>query len=194
MQKAQQRDAARQNKYAFRRNVFPAEAFGAYDISSRPVSPPGSRAGTTASSRQSSAPASPVTATFPGRSASAASTRANGVANGGSNGYASNPHAHSRDPSATRSECATPVEDEEDVAYMTIDEIINGTKATQGEGGFPGLMGLVNAYLNSLNVDLTTKCELRRYLDLIKLRAKGTSALSRGIALVHSAVCSEVDA
>lgn len=51
---------------------------------------------------------------------------------------------------------------------MTLDEIING----RGDS-FPGLMGVVNAYLNSLNVDVGTKCELRRYLDLIKLRAKG---------------------
>lgn len=52
---------------------------------------------------------------------------------------------------------------------MTIDEVING------RGDYPGLMGLVNAYLNSVNVDLATKCELRRYLDLIKYRAKGES-------------------
>lgn len=55
---------------------------------------------------------------------------------------------------------------------MTINEIING----KGDGdSFPGLMGVVNAYLNSLNVDVATKCELRRYLDLIKHRAKGIS-------------------
>ena len=53
---------------------------------------------------------------------------------------------------------------------MTIDEIING----KGDH-FPGLMGVVNAYLNSLNVDVGTKCELRRYLDLIKWRSKGES-------------------
>lgn len=49
-----------------------------------------------------------------------------------------------------------------------MDEIING----RGDS-FPGLMGVVNAYLNSMNVDVATKCELRRYLDLIKYRAKG---------------------
>lgn len=56
-----------------------------------------------------------------------------------------------------------------------MNEIINGR-----EEGFPGLMGVVNAYLNSLNVDLATKCELRRYLDLIKLRAKGECAMTEG--------------
>ena len=52
---------------------------------------------------------------------------------------------------------------------MTMDEVING----RGDGAFPGLMGVVNAYLNSLNVDVATKCDLRRYLDLIKWRARG---------------------
>jgi glutamate--cysteine ligase catalytic subunit len=61
---------------------------------------------------------------------------------------------------------------------MTLDEIING----RGEG-FPGLMGLVNAYLNGLNVDVGTKCELRRYLDLIKFRAKGESLSSLRICI-----------
>lgn len=179
MQKAQQRDAARQNKYAFRRNVFPAEpSGGAYDMSSRPVSPPGQRgtpSGTAASSRQSFAPSSATASTFvsagQGPQANGSATNING------NYYSHNPHA--RDPStSSRSECASPVEEEEDVAEMTINEIING------KGEFPGLMGLVNAYLNSLNVDLVTKCELRRYLDLIKMRARGEFSLSL--------VCSEI--
>jgi glutamate--cysteine ligase catalytic subunit len=55
---------------------------------------------------------------------------------------------------------------------MTMDEVING----RGDGAFPGLMGVVNAYLNSLNVDVATKCDLRRYLDLIKWRARGESS------------------
>lgn len=38
---------------------------------------------------------------------------------------------------------------------------------------FPGLLGLVNLYLNSLNMDVSTKCQLRKYLDLVKRRAKG---------------------
>ena len=58
----------------------------------------------------------------------------------------------------------------DDAIEMTLNEVINGKGET-----FPGLMGVVNAYLNSLNVDMATKCELRRYLDLIKYRAKGES-------------------
>lgn len=67
------------------------------------------------------------------------------------------------------SSCASLLEDETgpDVVEMTIDEVING------HDDFPGLMGVVNAYLNSINTDVATKCELRRYLDLIKMRAKG---------------------
>ena len=71
--------------------------------------------------------------------------------------------------------CSSPDEEEDggcEAVEMTLDEVING----RGEG-FPGLMGVVNAYLNSLNVDVATKCELRRYLDLIKYRAKGVFVL-----------------
>jgi len=71
---------------------------------------------------------------------------------------------------------------------MTLDEVING----RGDGDvFPGLMGVVNAYLNSLNVDVRTKCDLRRYLDLIKWRARGKyvtpAAWIRNFILKHPA-------
>ncbi len=60
-----------------------------------------------------------------------------------------------------------PVEDEYEL--MTINEIING----KADGGFPGLMPLVESYLDSVNVDVETRCELAQYLDLIKGRASG---------------------
>ncbi|KAI9812810.1 MAG: Zn finger-containing GTPase- Activating Protein for ARF [Thelocarpon impressellum] len=60
-----------------------------------------------------------------------------------------------------------PVEDEHEP--MTVDEIING----QGESGFPGLLPLVESYLSSVKVDVETRCELTRYLDLIRRRASG---------------------
>ncbi|CAO3685086.1 unnamed protein product [Umbelopsis vinacea] len=63
-------------------------------------------------------------------------------------------------------------EDEPDMdAYelMTMDEIINGKT-----GGFTGLIPLINSYLNSVNVDIETRCQLSRYLDLIKRRANGS--------------------
>lgn len=77
----------------------------------------------------------------------------------------SSPAAISRPPSPLG-----PVEDEYEL--MTINEIINGQQST--EGGFPGLIPLVESYLNSMNVDVETRCELARYLDLIRKRADGT--------------------
>lgn len=61
-----------------------------------------------------------------------------------------------------------PVEDEYEL--MTISEIINGCS----DGGFPGLIPLVESYLNSVNVDVETRCFLATYLDLIRKRADGT--------------------
>lgn len=61
-----------------------------------------------------------------------------------------------------------PVEDE--YSLMTIDEIINGQPSGTG---FPGLIPLVESYLNSMNVDVETRCQLARYLDLIRKRASG---------------------
>ncbi|RMZ78538.1 hypothetical protein DV737_g3831, partial [Chaetothyriales sp. CBS 132003] len=83
-----------------------------------------------------------------------------------------------------------PVESE--YGLMTIDEIINGppisstsTSAAADDGGgnnntnnsnkevFPGLIPLVSAYLNAMNIDVSTRCELARYLSLISRRASG---------------------
>ncbi|KAL2159694.1 hypothetical protein VTH06DRAFT_2263 [Thermothelomyces fergusii] len=85
-----------------------------------------------------------------------------------------------------------PVEDE--YRLMSINEIINGTayaKATAGNLGggdpsslagavdkdeedeFPGLIPLVESYLDSVNVDVDTRCRLAAYLDLIRKRASG---------------------
>ncbi|KAJ4306215.1 glutamate--cysteine ligase [Collariella sp. IMI 366227] len=79
-----------------------------------------------------------------------------------------------------------PVEDE--YRLMSVNEIINGTayaKATtpssNGNGAdehdddedFPGLIPLVESYLDSVNVDVVTRCRLATYLDLIRKRASG---------------------
>ncbi|KAJ6114450.1 hypothetical protein N7486_000228 [Penicillium sp. IBT 16267x] len=53
---------------------------------------------------------------------------------------------------------------------MTISDIINGC----ADGSFPGLIPLVESYLNSVNVDVETRCSLASYLDLIRKRADGT--------------------
>ena len=58
---------------------------------------------------------------------------------------------------------------EEEYEEMTVDEIINGSET----GDFPGLIPIVESYLDSVNVDVTTRCELATYLDLIRQRASG---------------------
>lgn len=75
--------------------------------------------------------------------------------------------AHGRDPTGAAAGFG-PVEDE--YSQMTIDEIINGTTGC----GFPGLIPLVESYLDSVNIDVDTRCRLARYLDLIRRRADGT--------------------
>lgn len=62
-----------------------------------------------------------------------------------------------------------PVESE--YALMTISEIVNGSAE---DGSFPGLIPLVESYLDSVNVDVETRCSLASYLDLIRKRADGT--------------------
>lgn len=62
-----------------------------------------------------------------------------------------------------------PVEDE--YTQMSICEIINGSGTPSG---FPGLIPLVESYLNSVNVNVETRCELATYLDLVRKRANGT--------------------
>ena len=82
-------------------------------------------------------------------------------ANGTDTSEASSPNQYSRSPTPIG-----PVEEEYEL--MTIDEVINGQV-----DGFPGLIPLVESYLNSVNVDVETRCELARYLDLIRKRASG---------------------
>lgn len=69
-----------------------------------------------------------------------------------------------------------PVDDEYEL--MSVDEIINGQAKIDGtgsgNGGFPGLIPLVESYLNSMNVDVNTRCEIAKYLALIRGRANGS--------------------
>ncbi|TKA68233.1 Glutamate--cysteine ligase [Cryomyces minteri] len=78
----------------------------------------------------------------------------------------STPNPFSRPPTPVG-----PVEDEYEL--MTINEVINGKTSADGDG-FPGLVPLVESYLNSVNVDVETRCELARYLALIQKRADGS--------------------
>ena len=99
---------------------------------------------------------------------------------------ASTPSTISRPPTPTG-----PVEDE--YRLMSINEIINGTayaKANpspadndnsndddddddEDDDFFPGLIPLVESYLDSVNVDVVTRCHLATYLSLIRRRASG---------------------
>ena len=86
-------------------------------------------------------------------------------------------HAHSTGTStpAEGSRPPTPVGPVEDeYEQMTINEVINGQQAVDGKECFPGLIPLVESYLDSMNVDVETRCDLARYLDLIRKRADGT--------------------
>lgn len=69
-------------------------------------------------------------------------------------------------PSTRPSTPVIPVEDEYE--QMTIDEIMNGSSR-----GFPGLVPIVESYLDGVNVDITTRCELETYIDLVRKRASG---------------------
>lgn len=82
------------------------------------------------------------------------------------------PRSGTNTPTISRPPTPTgPVEDE--YALMTIDEIINGSKP-DSDHDFPGLIPLVESYLDSMNVDVQTRCELAAYLDLIRRRADGS--------------------
>uniref|UniRef100_A0A8C6YYH7 Glutamate--cysteine ligase n=1 Tax=Nothoprocta perdicaria TaxID=30464 RepID=A0A8C6YYH7_NOTPE len=58
--------------------------------------------------------------------------------------------------------------DTEEYALMSIDTIINGK-----EGFFPGLIPILNSYLENMEVDVDTRCTILNYLKLIKKRASG---------------------
>lgn len=90
------------------------------------------------------------------------------VRSNGTSGTTTPAYQPSRPPTPTG-----PVEDEH--SLMTIDEIINGHSGDSSieNPAFPGLIPLVESYLNSVNVDVETRCELARYLELIRKRASG---------------------
>ncbi|KAI1085042.1 GCS-domain-containing protein [Whalleya microplaca] len=74
----------------------------------------------------------------------------------------------STSPQTSRPQTPTgPVEDE--YTLMTVDEVINGSD----EHDFPGLIPIVESYLDAVNVDVQTRCDLAIYLDLIRKRASG---------------------
>ncbi|KAH8119161.1 glutamate-cysteine ligase catalytic subunit [Phellopilus nigrolimitatus] len=129
MQTAQKRDAARADKFYFRKNVF-------------------------------------STQTSPSATSSACS-----VDDAGLNGSAKPKEKKLRNcfpiPPRTNGIPRGPVEAEYE--RMTLEEIMLG-KGNE----YPGLIGLVRAYLDTLDVDAETGRRLDKYLDLIKRRSNGS--------------------
>ncbi|KAH9485562.1 Glutamate--cysteine ligase [Psilocybe cubensis] len=58
---------------------------------------------------------------------------------------------------------------EEEYEEMTMNEIMNGKGVD-----FPGLLPLINAYLDTLDIELGDMVKIRRYLDLVRRRSDGT--------------------
>ncbi|KAG5897515.1 hypothetical protein JTB14_030012 [Gonioctena quinquepunctata] len=56
----------------------------------------------------------------------------------------------------------------DEFVLMNMDEIINGK-----EGTFPGLIPLMNSYLNDMEVDADTHCTIQQYLKFIQQKASG---------------------
>lgn len=92
------------------------------------------------------------------RCSSAENLQSNGSANGVVNGRSS--------PSSLAS--SSDGCEEEEYGEFTMDELMNG----KGDE-FPGLVGLVHNYLDSLNIDVETRCEMGLYLELVSQRASG---------------------
>ncbi|RIA87557.1 glutamate-cysteine ligase-domain-containing protein [Glomus cerebriforme] len=61
-----------------------------------------------------------------------------------------------------------PISVEDEYEQMSIDKIINGSC-----NKFPGLITLINRYLESINIDIESRCILGKYLEFVKKRAKG---------------------
>ena len=100
------------------------------------------------------------------RCSSAENLQNGSKANGGLvNGHVVGARAGSPQSFASSSDSA---EAEEEYAEFTMDELMNG----KGDE-FPGLVGLVHNYLDSLNIDVETRCEMGLYLELVSQRASG---------------------
>lgn len=148
METAHRRDAVLEDRFYFRKDPFPPR---------RPArgTPSSSRAGSRAGT-----PAPPQ--------------HRNGTHVAPAQRILQENHVRSASPLGVRDEPSAhfgPVEDE--YTLMTIDEIINGTPSASGAHSFPGLVPLVESYLDSVNVDIETRCALARYLDVVRKRASG---------------------
>ena len=60
--------------------------------------------------------------------------------------------------------------EEDNAQLLSINDIINGQES---KSGFIGMIPLIQTYLNSLNIDVETRCAIGKYLNLVKSRADG---------------------
>ena len=174
MHRAQQRDAVNQARFFFRREVF---------------TPTPSRATSGAASPDITAPACPPSNASP--------------TDGTANGF-HNDHSNGRRKQRVMENCfpPPPLPDgglasgsvKEEYAEYTMDEIINGRVNIQalpsktvfadsacpiityfGQGEvFPGLIGLVETYISTLDLCELEQRKIASYLDLVRRRANGS--------------------
>ncbi|KAK4054100.1 glutamate--cysteine ligase [Microbotryomycetes sp. JL201] len=154
MHRAHQRDAIHTQKFYFRKDVFnPAPGHGCVFMDELGMS----------ASFQSANGAIPA--------------HLNGLSNGGSgrdsptpscSSHAASPRSHSPTGENGKTYRFGAIEDEYD--EFTINEIINGDE----KRNFPGLMGVVKKYLDSLDVEPSLRTKLEESLRLVKRRADGS--------------------
>ncbi|KAF9517630.1 hypothetical protein BS47DRAFT_1290533 [Hydnum rufescens UP504] len=136
MQRAQQRGAATQQKFFFRKRIYPAEP---RHSTPSEVPAPSERSSATINSLNIHGPFADIS---------------NGIE---TNGHGDGKYVNGHEERGDKYE------------EMTMAEIING-KGNE----FPGLLGVVNAYLNSLNMEFESKQRMRAYMALVKRRADGS--------------------
>jgi len=150
MRRAQQRDAVNDAKFYFRREIF---------------TPTSSRATSGATTPEVDPPSDPC---------SVVSSLQKQLTNGFGNG-----HRNDRRKQRVMGNCfpPPPLPDEglvggnvnDEYAEYTLNEIING----KGEA-FPGLIGLVESYIDTLDLSKTEQLKISSYLDLVRRRANGS--------------------
>jgi glutamate--cysteine ligase catalytic subunit len=69
--------------------------------------------------------------------------------------------------SASMSAAVDKPEPNDEVAEMSVNEIVNGSDR------FPGCIQLIKDYLSNLDVDVDTQCTIKQYLQLVEARASG---------------------
>lgn len=173
MKRAHIRDAVSNQKYFFRKEVFrtksrhPHSRGTSRSTEFKPASSETRRSGTPYGSRSSS----PSLLNGNNGRKRESSNHGNGNLENGlppsSPGFST---TNFNKDSRSNSPDLGPIEDE--YSEFSINELINGTKDGAGDS-FVGLIPLINNYLDSLNVDIETRCELNLYLDLVSKRASG---------------------